>query len=82
MSGTSSSKFGRLRGMLGSSTGSADARSEAAMSAKELQQAVEFLNKRAIGAKAAAREATKLSMTPLAELAHVVLNSNEFVYIN
>ena len=43
MSGTGSSKFGRLRGMLGASTGSADARSEAAMSAKELQQAMLLL---------------------------------------
>jgi hypothetical protein len=41
--------------------------------AKEVQQAIEFLNKRA---------STSSDVSPLAELAHVVLNSNEFVYIN
>jgi hypothetical protein len=47
-------------------------------SAKELQQALEFLNSQK-GAPAAPGE---LALSPLAELAHVVLNSNEFVYIN
>jgi len=41
---------------------------------KEVQQALEFLKNRGADQSAA--------LTPLAELAHVVLNSNEFVYIN
>jgi Protein of unknown function (DUF1553)/Protein of unknown function (DUF1549)/Planctomycete cytochrome C len=53
---------------------------------KELQQALEFLKNR--GAAAASSdsrnsgEASQLALTPLAEFAHIVLNSNEFVYIN
>lgn len=46
--------------------------------AKELQQALEFLNSR----KGAPATPGELTLSPLAELAHVVLNSNEFVYIN
>jgi hypothetical protein len=41
---------------------------------KEVQQALEFLKNRGANQSEA--------LTPLAELAHVVLNSNEFVYIN
>jgi hypothetical protein len=48
-------------------------------SEKEVQQSLEFLKKRNGATRA---EATELALTPLAELAHVVLNSNEFVYIN
>jgi hypothetical protein len=47
-------------------------------SAKEVQQSLEFLKNRATQAGAETSE----SLSPLAELAHVVLNSNEFVYIN
>lgn len=44
---------------------------------KELQQAVEFLRSSDSSSAGAAPH-----LSPLAELAHVVLNSNEFVYIN
>jgi len=47
-------------------------------SAKEIQQALEFLKTRG----GAAPQSGSLVLSPLAELAHVVLNSNEFVYIN
>jgi hypothetical protein len=47
-------------------------------SAKEVQQALEFLKSRG----ALAPQTGSLVLSPLAELAHVVLNSNEFVYIN
>ena len=47
-------------------------------SAKELQQALEFLKSRGAGAP----QTGALALSPLAEFAHVVLNSNEFVYIN
>jgi hypothetical protein len=47
-------------------------------SAREVQQALEFLK----GRGAAAPQTGVLALSPLAELAHVVLNSNEFVYIN
>ena len=47
-------------------------------STKEVQQALEFLKTRGSGAL----QSGSLSLSPLAELAHVVLNSNEFVYIN
>ena len=47
-------------------------------SAKEVQQSLEFLKSRA----GAAPQQGTLALSPLAELAHVVLNSNEFVYIN
>jgi hypothetical protein len=47
-------------------------------SAREVQQALEFLKSRG----AAAAQTGVLALRPLAELAHVVLNSNEFVYIN
>jgi hypothetical protein len=52
-------------------------------SAKELQQGQEFLNKRVAADKSSSQdETTKLWLTPLAEFAHVMMNSNEFVYIN
>ena len=49
-----------------------------------MQQGQEFLNKRpSRGCKPVrSDEATKLCATPLADLAHVMMNSNEFVYIN
>ncbi|HKF02542.1 MAG TPA: DUF1553 domain-containing protein, partial [Candidatus Sulfotelmatobacter sp.] len=46
-------------------------------SAKEVQQSLDFLKNRG----ASVRQGS-LALSPLAELAHVVLNSNEFVYIN
>jgi mono/diheme cytochrome c family protein len=46
---------------------------------KEVDQALEFLKKRGVAGRDGA---TELALTPLAELAHVVLNSNEFLYIN
>jgi len=51
---------------------------------KEVQQALEFLKSRgtSAGKSGSQAETTELALTPLAELAHVVLNSNEFVYIN
>ncbi len=50
---------------------------------KEVQQAMEFLkNRSSQRSKRGREEATELALTPLGELAHVVLNSNEFVYIN
>ena len=48
---------------------------------KEVEQSLEFLKKRAV-ATAARNETGDLELSPLAELSHVVLNSNEFVYIN
>jgi len=52
-------------------------------SAKELQQGLEFLSKRAAADQSGSRdESAKLWLAPLAEFAHVVINSNEFVYIN
>ncbi len=50
-------------------------------SEKELQQALEFLKNRQSAAKPVSGEGAP-ALTPLAELAHVILNSNEFVYIN
>ena len=44
---------------------------------KEVQQALEFLKKRSAG-----ENSGSATLTPLGELAHVVLNSNEFLYIN
>jgi Protein of unknown function (DUF1553) len=49
-------------------------------SAREVQQSLDFLKKR--GAPGANGQQASLALSPLAELAHVVLNSNEFVYIN
>ena len=46
-------------------------------SAQEVQQSLVFLKNRG----ASGRQGP-LALSPLAELAHVVLNSNEFVYIN
>jgi hypothetical protein len=43
----------------------------------ELQQSLDFLKSRGPGAPQGS-----LALSPLAELAHIVLNSNEFVYIN
>ena len=52
-------------------------------SAKELAQGQEFMQKRLGANQAGSRdESTKLWLTPLAEFAHVVMNTNEFVYIN
>ncbi len=48
---------------------------------KEVQQSLEFLKKRAT-ATVARNESGNLELSPFAELAHVVLNSNEFFYIN
>ena len=48
---------------------------------KELQQALEFLKNRQSAEKSASSDGAP-ALTPLAELAHVILNSNEFVYIN
>ncbi|HEX4595788.1 MAG TPA: PSD1 and planctomycete cytochrome C domain-containing protein [Bryobacteraceae bacterium] len=45
---------------------------------KEVTQALEFLKNRPIPAEQSASRA----LTPLAEFAHVILNSNEFLYIN
>ena len=47
-------------------------------SAKEIQQGLQFLKNR----RAPEPDAGVLALSPLTELAHVVLNSNEFVYIN
>src|SRR5262249_14449802 len=44
-------------------------------SAKEVQQSLDFF-------RGASGRQGSLALSPLAELAHVVLNSNEFVYIN
>ncbi len=51
-------------------------------SAKELQQALDFVKGRMEAASKAGGNSGGLSLSPLAEFAHVVLNSNEFVYIN
>ena len=45
---------------------------------KEVQQALEFLKTRGKPREGG----SSLALTPLAELAHVILNSNEFLYIN
>jgi hypothetical protein len=46
-------------------------------SAREVQQSLDFLKNRGANGQQGS-----LALSPLAELAHVVLNSNEFVYIN
>jgi hypothetical protein len=52
-------------------------------SGKEIQEAMEFLNRRRSAGRAGSHDETnQLALNPLAELAHVILNSNEFVYIN
>lgn len=52
-------------------------------SGKEVQESTEFLNhRRAAEQSAPLDKANQVALSPLAELAHVVLNSNEFVYIN
>lgn len=52
-------------------------------SAKELQQALDFVKGRMDAAsKSGSGADNPLALSPLAEFAHVVLNSNEFVYIN
>ena len=51
-------------------------------SARELQQALEFLKNRAAAATGSSAQNAELGLSPMGELAHVVLNSNEFVYIN
>ena len=50
-------------------------------SAKEVDQALEFLKNRGVSSPGTPASGA-LALDPLAELAHVVLNSNEFVYIN
>jgi len=49
---------------------------------KEVQQALEFLKNRGGVKNLSSGAGQSDALTPLAELAHVVLNSNEFVYIN
>jgi hypothetical protein len=49
---------------------------------KEVQQALEFLKNRGGVKNLSSVPGQSSALTPLAELAHVVLNSNEFVYIN
>lgn len=53
-------------------------------SGREVEQALEFLkNRRSAAEQSNTREGPAgLALNPLTELAHVVLNSNEFVYIN
>jgi hypothetical protein len=46
-------------------------------SAREVQQSLDFLKNRGANGRQGS-----LALSPLVELAHVVLNSNEFVYIN
>jgi len=50
--------------------------------AKELDQSLEFLKNRATSSSAGPPQSGAFALSPLAELTHVVLNSNEFVYIN
>ena len=51
--------------------------------AKELQQALDFVKARVdLAGKAGVKSDDGAPLSPLAEFAHVVLNSNEFVYIN
>ena len=50
-------------------------------SGKELNDALAFLKSRA-AQSSSPDDAGSVSLTPVGELAHVVLNSNEFVYIN
>jgi hypothetical protein len=45
---------------------------------KEVRQAQEFLKSRGVASKKSSPE----TLNPLGEFAHVVLNSNEFLYIN
>jgi len=54
---------------------------------KEVQQALEFLKNRNLAATPSSRGAVstgidEVTLSPLGEFAHVVLNSNEFLYIN
>ena len=54
---------------------------------KEVQQALEFLRTRSLAAESSSRGAgstgtDEVTLSPLGEFAHVVLNSNEFLYIN
>jgi Protein of unknown function (DUF1553)/Protein of unknown function (DUF1549)/Planctomycete cytochrome C len=50
---------------------------------KEVQQALEFLKNRGSAKQSGSGDkASALALTPLAEFAHVILNSNEFLYIN
>jgi hypothetical protein len=48
---------------------------------KELKRSLEFLKNEAARASGD-RPAKDFALSPLGELAHVLLNSNEFVYIN
>jgi hypothetical protein len=45
---------------------------------KEVQQALDFLKNRS----SSSQSSGSVTLTPLAEFAHVILNSNEFLYIN
>jgi hypothetical protein len=49
---------------------------------KELKRSLEFLKSETMRGGSGARGVTDFALTPLGELAHVLLNSNEFVYIN
>ena len=54
---------------------------------REVQQALEFLRTRSLAAESSSRGAgstgtDEATLSPLGEFAHVVLNSNEFLYIN
>jgi len=50
--------------------------------ARELQQASDFMKARADAASKPGFKSEPNALNPLAEFAHVILNSNEFVYIN
>ena len=54
---------------------------------KEVEQALEFIKNRGLttgqaGSSGGTASSESLTLTPLAEFAHVILNSNEFLYIN
>jgi hypothetical protein len=49
-------------------------------SARELSQGVEFLNKQGVGQTLS--PANRQASAALAEFAHVIFNTNEFLYIN
>jgi len=54
---------------------------------REVQQALEFLKTRSLAAESSSRGPVstgidEVTLSPLGEFAHVVLNSNEFLYIN
>src|SRR5205814_7872323 len=49
---------------------------------KELKRSLEFLKSEALRGGSGHGGVTDFKLTPLGELAHVLLNSNEFIYIN